>query len=249
MTRLSALKLSLILASSWSACALAQEAPQEPQAEDGGTIIVTGTRAVGMQVADSAAPIQVLGQDAITRVGQPNLNQVLTQIVPSFTAQTQGTDLSSFSLSARLRGLSPNHTLVLVNGKRRHGNAILQVLGAFSGSAAPSIDLIPPDAVSQVEVFQEGAAAVYGTDAIAGVINFILKDQAEGGSFKVTGGQYYDSQGELFSVSGNYGVKLGEDGFLNVSLFHRRQDYTTLGEGQVQVTKPDGTLQPNAPAQ
>ncbi|MFP5432884.1 MAG: TonB-dependent receptor plug domain-containing protein, partial [Alphaproteobacteria bacterium] len=189
MTRLSALKLSLILASSWSACALAQEAPQEPQAEDGGTIIVTGTRAVGMQVADSAAPIQVLGQDAITRVGQPNLNQVLTQIVPSFTAQTQGTDLSSFSLSARLRGLSPNHTLVLVNGKRRHGNAILQVLGAFSGSAAPSIDLIPPDAVSQVEVFQEGAAAVYGTDAIAGVINFILKDQAEGGSFKVTGGQ------------------------------------------------------------
>ena len=249
MTRLSALKLSLILASSWSACALAQEAPQEPQAEDGGTIIVTGTRAVGMQATDSAAPIQVLSQDAIARVGQPNLNQVLTQIVPSFTAQTQGTDLSSFSLSARLRGLSPNHTLVLVNGKRRHGNAILQVLGAFSGSAAPSIDLIPPDAVSQVEVFQEGAAAVYGTDAIAGVINFILKDQAEGGSFKVTGGQYFDSQGELFSVSGNYGVKLGEDGFLNVSLFHRRQDYTTLGDGQVQVTKPDGTLQPNAPAQ
>ena len=249
MTRLSALKLSLILASSWSACALAQEAPQEPQVDEGSAIIVTGTRAVGMQATDSAAPIQVLGQDAIARVGQPNLNQVLTQIVPSFTAQTQGTDLSSFSLSARLRGLSPNHTLVLVNGKRRHGNAILQVLGAFSGSAAPSIDLIPPDAVSQVEVFQEGAAAVYGTDAIAGVINFILKDEAEGGSFKVTGGQYYDSQGELFSVSGNYGVKLGEDGFLNVSLFHRRQDYTTLGEGQVQVTKPDGTLQPNAPAQ
>lgn len=103
MTRLSALKLSLILASSWSACALAQEAPQEPQVDEGSAIIVTGTRAVGMQATDSAAPIQVLGQDAIARVGQPNLNQVLTQIVPSFTAQTQGTDLSSFSLSARLR--------------------------------------------------------------------------------------------------------------------------------------------------
>lgn len=250
MTRFSALKLSLILASSWSASAIAQEAPQEaPQVDEGTAIIVTGTRAVGMQAADSAAPIQVLSEDAIAHVGQPNLNQVLTQIVPSFTAQTQGTDLSSFSLSARLRGLSPNHTLVLVNGKRRHGNGILQVLGAFSGSAAPSIDLIPPDSVKQVEVFQEGAAAVYGTDAIAGVINFILKDDAEGGSIKITGGQHYDSQGELFSISGNYGVKLGEDGFMNISLFHRRQDYTTLGDGQVQVTKADGTLQPNAPAQ
>jgi iron complex outermembrane receptor protein len=244
------MKLSLIMASSWSACALAQAVPQAaPQVDEGAEIIVTGTRAVGMQAADSATPIQVLSEDAISHVGQPNLNQVLTQIVPSFTAQTQGTDLSSFSLSARLRGLSPNHTLVLVNGKRRHGNGILQVLGAFSGSAAPSIDLIPPDSVARVEVLQEGAAAVYGTDAIAGVINFILKDQSEGGSIKITGGQNYNSEGELFSISGNYGVKLGEDGFINISLFHRRQDYTTLGDGQVQVTKLDGTLQPNAPAQ
>ena len=250
MKRLSALRLSLILASSWSACAIAQEAPQEPQADDGGAIIVTGTRAVGMQAAEAAAPVQVLSEEAISHVGQPNLNQVLTQIVPSFTAQTQGTDLSSFSLSARLRGLSPNHTLVLVNGKRRHGNGILQVIsGAFQGSAAPSIDLIPPDSVARVEVLQEGAAAVYGTDAIAGVINFILKDEDEGGSFKVTGGQYYDSEGELFSASGNMGFKLGEDGFVNLTLFHRRQDYTTVGTGQVQITRADGTLQSNTPAQ
>ncbi|MGW8202053.1 TonB-dependent receptor plug domain-containing protein [Sphingomonas sp. VDB2] len=250
MTRLSALKLSLILASSWSACAIAQDAPQEPQTDDGAAIIVTGTRAVGISAAESAAPVQVLSEEAISHVGQPNLNQVLTQMVPGFTAQTQGTDLSSFSLSARLRGLSPNHTLVLVNGKRRHGNAILQVIsGAFQGSAAPSIDVIPPDAISRVEVLQEGAAAVYGTDAIAGVLNFILKDNDEGGSFKVTGGQYYDSEGELFSASGNVGFKLGEDGFFNLTLFHRRQDYTTVGKGQVLVTQQDGTLQPNAPAQ
>jgi iron complex outermembrane receptor protein len=250
MTRLSALKLSLILASSWSACALAQEAPQEPQADDGSAIIVTGTRAVGMSAAEAAAPVQVLSEEAISHVGQPNLNQVLTQIVPGFTAQTQGTDMSSFSLSARLRGLSPNHTLLLVNGKRRHGSAILQVAsGPFGGSAAPSMDLIPPDAVARVEILQEGAAAVYGTDAIAGVINLILKDDTEGGSFKVTGGQNYNSEGELFSVSGNVGFKLGEDGFFNLSAFHRRQDYTTTGTGQVQVTQLDGTLQPNAPAQ
>ncbi|MEQ6331944.1 TonB-dependent receptor [Sphingobium sp. MK2] len=241
MTRLSALKLSLILASSWSACALAQEAPQEPQAEDGGTIIVTGTRAVGMQAADSAAPVQVFSQEALSRVGQPNLNQALTQLVPSFTAQTQGTDMSNFSLSARLRGLSPNHTLVMVNGKRRHGSAILQVIaGPFQGSAAPSIDLIPPDAVERIEVLQDGAAAVYGTDAIAGAINMILKDQSEGGSFKVTGGQYFNSEGELFSASGNVGFKLGEDGFFNVTAFHRRQNYTSNGTGQVSMADING---------
>ncbi|MCP1468409.1 iron complex outermembrane receptor protein [Sphingobium sp. OAS761] len=250
MTRFSALKLSLILASSWSACAMAQEAPQEPQADEGTAIIVTGTRAVGISAAEAAAPVQVLSQEAISHVGQPNLNQVLTQIVPSFTAQTQGVDLSSFSLSARLRGLSPNHTLIMVNGKRRHGSAILQVIsGPFNGSAAPSIDLIPPDAVERIEVLQEGAAAVYGTDAIAGVLNFILKDQDEGGTFKITGGQNYNSEGELFSVSGNVGFKLGEDGFLDLSLFHRRQDYTTVGTGQVQITRPDGSLQPNRPEQ
>jgi iron complex outermembrane receptor protein len=252
---LSKVKLSLLIASSWSASAFAQvtdapAAPAEPAIEAGSEIIVTGTRTAGLQASESAAPVQVLGEEAIAHVGQPNLNQVLTQIVPSFTAQTQGTDLSSFSLSARLRGLSPNHTLVLVNGKRRHGSGILQVIsGAFQGSAAPSIDLIPPDAVSRIEVLQEGAAAVYGTDAIAGVINFILKRDTEGGTFKVTGGQYYDSEGELFSASGTLGFKLGEGGYLDLSLFHRRQSYTTVGTGQVQVTRPDGSLQPNAPAQ
>ncbi|UZW54192.1 TonB-dependent receptor [Sphingobium sp. JS3065] len=240
MTRLTALKLSLALASSWSACAMAQEA-QSPQGDDGGAIIVTGTRAVGMQAAESAAPVQVFSEEALSHVGQPNLNQALTQMVPSFTAQTQGTDMSNFSLSARLRGLSPNHALVMVNGKRRHGSAILQVIaGPFQGSAAPSIDLIPPDAVSRIEVLQDGAAAVYGTDAIAGAINLILKDQTEGGSFKVTGGQYYNSEGELFSASGNVGFKLGEDGYFNLTGFHRRQSYTSTGTGQVTMADING---------
>ena len=157
--------------------------PAEPTAEAslGGDIIVTGTRAVGTKAADSAAPIQVLDDSALVHVGQPNLNQALTQLVPSFTAQTQGTDMASFSLSARLRGVSPNHTLVLVNGKRRHGNSILQVInGAFGGSAAPSIDLVPPDAVGHIEILQDGAAAQYGSDAIAGVINIILKSNTSG---------------------------------------------------------------------
>lgn len=222
-----------------TAPAFAQEAVTAAEAaaeatDTGSEIIVTGTRATGQQAANAAAPVTLLSQDAIAKVGQPNLNQALTQLVPSFTAQTQGTDMSNFSLSAKLRGLSPNHTLVMVNGKRRHNSAILQVIsGAFQGSAAPSIDLIPPDAVQRIEILQEGAAAQYGSDAIAGVINIILKNQTSGGTAKVSAGQYYDGEGTMYSASGNVGLPLGDSGFLDLTLFHRRNDYTYVGDGQI----------------
>lgn len=213
-------------------------ADKEPASE----IVVTGTRASGRMVAESATPIQLVNSDAIAKVGQPNLNQALTQLVPSFTAQTQGTDMASFSLSARLRGVSPNHTLVMVNGKRRHNNSILQVInGAFGGSAAPSIDLIPPGAVSRIEILQDGAAAQYGTDAIAGVINIITKNSTDGILFETTAGEYYDGEGRTYSASGNFGMPIGDSGFLNLTLFHRRNDYTTIGDGQTTVRNIDGS--------
>lgn len=197
-------------------------------------VIVTGTRTTGTKAADSATPIVVLDDAALQRVGQPNLNQLLTQLVPRFTAQTQGTDMASFSLSARLRGVSPNQTLLLVNGKRRHGNSILQVInGAFGGSAAPSIDLIPPDAVQRIEILQDGAAAQYGSDAIAGVINIILKNSNSGVSAEANVGQYYDGEGRTYSLSTNIGLPVGDRGFLNISLFQRANDYTTIGDGQL----------------
>ncbi|MBO9579479.1 MAG: TonB-dependent receptor [Sphingobium sp.] len=223
--------------------------PPEAPAAEAGEIIVTGTRATGMQAADSAAPIQLIGSEAISKVGQPNLNQALTQLVPSFQAQNQGTDMASFSLSARLRGISPNHTLVMVNGKRRHGNSILQVInGAFGGSASPSIDLIPPDIVQRIEILQDGAAAQYGSDAIAGVINIILKSDTSGG--KVTGsvGQYYDGEGTTYSASTNFGLSIGDSGYLDISLFHRRNEVTTLGEGQITVKNYNGTVNSGTPA-
>ncbi|MET0238652.1 MAG: TonB-dependent receptor [Sphingobium sp.] len=239
MSRISRICCSVLLASTALSAAQAQT-PEAP--DEAGEIIVTGTRAVGTLAAESAAPVQLLGADALSKVGQPNLNQALTQLVPSFQAQTQGTDMSSFSLSARLRGLSPNHTLVLVNGKRRHGNAILQVInGAFGGSAAPSIDLIPPDAVQRIEIFQEGAAAVYGSDAIAGVINIIMKNQDSGGTAQGSIGEYYDGEGRQYSASGNFGLPVGDAGFVNVTLFHRRNDVTTIGEGQTSVRNLDGS--------
>ncbi|HEX7858112.1 MAG TPA: TonB-dependent receptor [Sphingobium sp.] len=248
MSRLSKICTSVLLASTSLSVAYAQSAEDTPKAVDNGEIIVTGTRATGMLAAESAAPVQLLSQDAISKVGQPNLNQVLTQLVPSFQAQTQGTDMSSFSLSARLRGLSPNHTLVMVNGKRRHNSAILQVIaGAFGGSAAPSIDLIPPDAVQRIEILQDGAAAQYGSDAIAGVINIITKSNAEGGSAKANFGSYYDGEGDSYSISGNLGFKLGDTGFLSLTAFHRDNDYTFVGNGQTSVRNLNGsTVQLNA---
>ncbi|MFT3964843.1 MAG: TonB-dependent receptor [Sphingobium sp.] len=247
MSRISKICTSILLASTSLSMAHAQSSAGDPAGE--GEIIVTGTRATGMVAADSAAPVQLLSADALSKVGQPNLNQALTQMVPSFQAQSQGTDMASFSLSARLRGLSPNHTLVMVNGKRRHGNAILQVInGAFGGSAAPSIDLIPPDAVQRIEILQEGAAAQYGSDAIAGVINIILKNQDSGGSAQATAGQYYDGEGTQYSVSTNFGLPIGQSGFLNLTMFHRRNDVTTLGDGQTTVRNVDGSTVTNVSA-
>lgn len=253
MSRMSKTCLSLMISTSALVAmpVAAQTAPEIASADStaepgGGDIIVTGTRALGTQAAESAAPIQLLSESALEKVGQPNLNQALTQLVPSFQAQTQGTDMASFSLSARLRGLSPNHTLVMVNGKRRHGNSILQVInGAFGGSAAPSIDLIPPDIVQRIEVLQDGAAAQYGSDAIAGVINIILKNNTSGVTLKGTTGQYYDGEGTSYSTSGNIGLPVGDNGFLDISLFHRRNAVTTVGDGQFSVRNYNGTTVTN----
>lgn len=241
------LTIALFATTALSTAANAQDTTAP--ADEGEEIIVTGTRAVGTQAAESAAPIQLLSDTALEKVGQPNLNQALTQLVPSFQAQTQGTDMASFSLSARLRGISPNHTLVMVNGKRRHGNSILQVInGAFGGSAAPSIDLIPPDIVQRIEILQDGAAAQYGSDAIAGVINIILKSDTEGGTVKFNTGQYYDGEGTTYSASGNFGMQVGDSGFLDISLFHRRNDWTTQGKGQFSVRNYNGTTVTNISA-
>jgi len=234
--------LALLATTALASVARAQDTAPVTDSFEGDAIIVTGTRAIGQSAAEAAAPIQLLSQESLARVGQPNLNQALTQLVPSFQAQTQGTDMASFSLSARLRGLSPNHTLVMVNGKRRHGNSILQVVnGAFGGSAAPSIDLIPPDIVERIEILQDGAAAQYGSDAIAGVINIILKDDTSGGGLRATTGQYYDGEGTTYSVSGNFAMEVGDGGYLDIALFHRRNDVTVQGDGQISVVNLNGT--------
>jgi iron complex outermembrane receptor protein len=200
-------------------------------------IIVTGTRAGGITAAESAAPIKLLGADAIQHVGQPNLNQVLTQLVPSFTAQSFGGDTANLTLSASLRGLNPNETLVLVNGKRRHGTANLQVLASpFQGGAAPDLDYITPNSISRIEVLEDGASAQYGSDAIAGVINIILKNK-EGGTFSATGGQYYKGDGETYSSTLNYGIA-NDRGFLNLTGFYRYHNFSNRGKYDIRIYDP-----------
>ncbi len=228
--------LAAILCLSASGTALAQSLPGSaggtaPTAvAPGDEVIVTGTRATGITAAESATPIKLLGQEAIAHVGQPNLNQVLTQLVPSFTAQALGGDTANLTLSARLRGLSPNHTLVMVNGKRRHGTANLAVLGGpYQGGAAPDLDLISPSSIKRIEVLEDGAAAQYGSDAIAGVINIILKDDAEGVSGYGTYGKYYDAGGETYAGTVHMATRLGDRGFTNITIFHRSVDFTQVG--------------------
>ena len=216
-------------------------APDEGEGA-GEVIIVTGTRAEGATAAESAAPIKVIGAEALSHVGQPNLNQVLTQLVPSFTAQAFGGDTANLTLSARLRGLSPNHTLVLVNGKRRHGTANLAVLsGPYQGSATADIDLISPASIAQVEVLEDGAAAQYGSDAIAGVINIILKNDHEDFSGYVTGGRTYDYGGDTAATSLHLAVPI-ENGYLNVTGFYRYHDFSQIGGTDRRVTDPAGNL-------
>ncbi len=198
------------------------------------SVIVTGTRVAGMTAADSAAPITVLGTSALTQgAGQADLRQALGQTVPSFTAQATGGDLSNLALSATLRGLSGNDTLVLVNGKRRHGVGLLNAnANAFGGSAAPDISLIPTAAIEHAEVLLDGSAAQYGTDAIAGVINFILKKNSSGGNLTTSVGRQYNKTGETYDISLNIGMPLFDKGFINVTVDKKFVGYALTSPGK-----------------
>ncbi|MDB5476367.1 MAG: TonB-dependent receptor [Phenylobacterium sp.] len=193
-------------------------------------VIVTGTRMVGLRAVDSPAPVQVLEASALSRVGQTDLVQAIAQNIPSFNAQAFGGDTANLTLSARLRGLSPNHTLVLINGKRRHGTANLAVLGGpYQGGASADLNFIPLSAVDHVEVLQDGAAAQYGTDAIAGVVNIILKDKAAGGSAVASVGKFFDGGGDTADFSGNLGFSPIEKAFVNVTFESRWHSHTFRG--------------------
>jgi iron complex outermembrane receptor protein len=187
----------------------AQQNPQTAQAQpttgnEQNSIVVTGTRTTNRTVANSPVPVDVIGADQIANTGQTETNRILNQLVPSFNfPQPSIADGSDALRPATLRGLSPDQTLVLVNGKRRHVSALLNINGTVGrGSAAVDLNLIPSLAISRVEVLRDGAAAQYGSDAIAGVINIQLKTARNGGRASVTYGQYITTVDNVAHVTG-----------------------------------------------
>jgi iron complex outermembrane recepter protein len=194
-------------------------------------VIVTGTRQIGIVAAESAAPIQIVAGDALLATGKSNLIDALAQLVPSFQAQAFGADMANQTLQARLRGLSPNHVLVLVDGKRRHTTASLAIDGgsAYSGGAGVDLNFIPLAAVDHIEVLTEGAAAQYGSDAIAGVINIILKKNNSGGSVDATYGRNFDGGGNTSKVEGNVGFAPTDNSFLNLTGQFSNHAHTNRG--------------------
>ena len=167
------------------------------------TIIVTGTRTANRTVANSPVPVDVIGAKEIANTGQTETNKILNQLVPSFNfPQPSIADGSDALRPATLRGLSPDQTLVLINGKRRHVSALLNINGTVGrGSAAVDLNLIPGLAISRVEVLRDGAAAQYGSDAIAGVINIQLKNASHGGRASVTWGEYLTTVNDVAKVT------------------------------------------------
>ncbi len=209
-------------------------------------VIVTGTRTVGLKAIDSAAPVQVVDSVTLSRVGQPDLIQALAQNVPSLQAQGFATDAAQLSLSYKLRGLSPNSTLVLVNGKRRHGTANIAVIaGPYQGGAAPDLNFIPTNSIERVEVLTDGAAAQYGTDAIAGVVNIITKKKSSGGNIQSSAGQYISGGGDTPDLTANIGfAPLGPKSYLNLTYESKFHGHSFRGTNDPR-TYNHGTFQSN----
>ena len=190
------------------------------------TVVVTGNRAEKRTVAQSLAPIDVISADDLARSGKQNLRDALAAQVPSYTNDAGFTGASGIAVkSATLRGLGGNSVLVLVNGKRRHNSAQLfhQSSATSNGQSPVDLDLIPVSAVDHVEVLRDGAAAQYGSDAIAGVINIILKRNKSGGQATALYGQYGEREGHkgFYGATGesliNQGFELPNDGFFTLS--------------------------------
>ena len=192
-------------------------------------VVVTGTRGQPRSAMDSAVPVDVFSSDAIESVSHSDTNDILQTLVPSYNVARQPiSDGATFIRPATLRGLSSDKTLVLVNSKRRHRAALVSIGG--SGTQGPDVATIPAAAIDHIEVLRDGASSQYGSDAIAGVINFILKEDAQGGSLSFDTGEYYEGDGFQTTMQGNLGLPLGDGGFLNLSAEYNKSDFTERAE-------------------
>ena len=183
-------------------------------------VVVLGSRAQPRSVTESQVPIDAIPFEDVMSQGATTLDYQLRNLIPSFNVATHPiSDAATLVRPASLRNLSHDHTLILVNGKRRHRSSVIAWFGGVTdGAQGPDISTIPSIALRQVEVLRDGASAQYGSDAIAGVINFLLKDDPSGGSLELNTGTYRPGDGDAYSFAGNAGLPLGETGFANLSL-------------------------------
>ena len=183
-------------------------------------VVTVGSRARPRTVTESMVPIDAIPSADIVEQGDTDVADLLRTVVPSFNINPQATgDAAKIIRPANLRGLAPDHTLVLVNGKRRHRAAAILWIGngTSDGAQGPDLSSIPAIALRQVEVLRDGASAQYGSDAIAGVMNFQLRNDRSGGAIEVRGGGFADGGGEAYTMAGNVGLPLGGVGFANLS--------------------------------
>ncbi|WP_265530449.1 TonB-dependent receptor plug domain-containing protein [Sphingomicrobium marinum] len=203
---------------------------QDPEIENNQVIIITGTRQANRSAADTVAPVDIVSSEELTNQADTDVGNLLRIAVPSFNVNTQPiSDAATLVRPANLRGLSPDNTLVLVNGKRMHRAAVIAFLGGgiADGSQGPDVSTIPTIAIKQLEVLRDGASSQYGSDAIAGVMNFIIKDDAEGGMVTAKWGQTYEGDGDLYQIGANIGLPITDNGFLNLSAEYGESDATS----------------------
>ena len=192
-------------------------------------IVTTGSRAKARSATDTVAAVDVITSAELTNQGDMDVANLLRNSVPSFSVNDQPiSDAATLVRPFQLRGMAPDHSLILVNNKRRHrANVIVWSAGGISdGSHGADVSTIPGMALKSVEVLRDGAAALYGSDALAGVINFKLKDASEGGSAEIRMGEYTEGDGKMAYFAGNMGMELGANGFANVTLEYGSSDET-----------------------
>ena len=205
---------TLALAVSMAQTAIAQQSTQLEE------VIITGTRLADRSAADSPVPVDVISGSDFRINGSTDLQDMLRTQVPSFNVNSQPiSDAATITRPPNLRGLSPDNVLVLVNGKRRHRGSIISFLGGGISDGAQGVDMaaIPSLAIKQVEVLRDGASSQYGSDAIAGVLNFRLRDAAEGFEMVARTASTFEGDGDNYMVSANLGLPLGDSGFVNIT--------------------------------
>ena len=182
-------------------------------------VVGVGTRGQGRTVTDSPVPVDVVTEQEILETGETEVGRIIQALIPSFNFSSSTISDGTDSVRpATLRGMQPDQVLVLVNGKRRHSSALIHVNRSVGrGTAGTDLNAIPASAIKRIEVLRDGASAQYGSDAIAGVINIVLKDSYDG-ALHTSAGQTYESDGTRYTVRLNKGFQIGEDGVLHAAL-------------------------------